>query len=73
MLNDNFLDIITLISFYIQLMNLNENLGQSDKQDILQEFSSKADVLLQEIHQHLQKQDEKIDVLLKAVKDYDNR
>ena len=59
-----FLDIITLMEFFISIMNLNENLTQNDKQDLQQTFSDKADTLLQEIHLHLQEQDEKIDKLL---------
>ena len=67
MINDNFLDAISLISFMISLMNLNENLGQRDKQELLQEFSTKADVLLKEINGHLEKQDEKIDKIMEAL------
>ena len=64
-----FLDIITLMGFFISIMNLNENLTQNDKQDLQQTFSDKADTLLQEIHFeyrlfYLQEQDEKIDKLL---------
>lgn len=59
-----FLDIITLMGFFVSIMNLNENLTQNDKQDLQQTFSDKADALLQEIHSHLQEQDRKIDELL---------
>ena len=59
-----FLDILSIMSFMIGTMNLNENLTQGDKQDLLQEFSTKADLLLKEIHSHLQEQDDKLDKLL---------
>lgn len=62
-----FLDILSIMSFMIGTMNLNENLTQGDKQDLLQEFSSKADLLLKEIHTHLQQQDEKIDKILEEL------
>ena len=62
-----FLDTISLISFMIGLMNLNENLTQGDKQDLLETFSQKADDLLNEIHSHLQEQDEKIDRILEEL------
>ena len=62
-----FLDILSMMSFMIGTMNLNENLTQGDKQDLLQEFSSKADLLLKEIHTHLQQQDEKIDKILEEL------
>ena len=62
-----FLDIIGITSFMIGLMNLGENLTQGDKQDLMETFSQKADVLLNEIHGHLQDQDEKIDKLLEVI------
>ena len=34
-----FLDILAILSFIIGAMNLDENLTQGDKQDLLQEFS----------------------------------
>ena len=59
-----FLDSVSLISFFIGLMNLNENLTQGDKQELMEELSNKADVLLKEIHSHLEEQDCKIDKIL---------
>lgn len=63
-----FLDTINLISFMIGVMNLNENLTQGDKQDLLKTFSQEAERLLNEIHHHLQEQDEKIDIILEELK-----
>ena len=67
-----FLDTLGILSFIIGTMNLNENLTQGDKQDLLQEFSSKADLLLKEIHSHLEKQDNKLDKILEEISN-DNR
>ena len=67
-----FLDTISLISFIIGMMNLNENLTQGDKQELLETFSKKADDLLNEIHAHLQEQDKKIDKILEELHN-DNR
>ena len=64
-----FLDLVSLCSFIIGLMNLNENLTQGDKQDIQDDLSKKADLLLKEIHQHLTEQDSKIDMILKRLED----
>ena len=57
--NDNldFLDTISLLSFILGIINLQENLGQSDKQDLQRDLSEKSDVILAEIHQHLEEQD----------------
>ena len=62
-----FLDTINLVSFMIGMMNLNENLTQGDKQDLLKTFSQKADDLLNEIHSHLKDQDKKIDKILEEL------
>lgn len=63
-----FLDIITLISFFIGLANLEENLTQGDKQDLQEDLSNKADLLLNEIHSHLEKQDKKLDLILQEMR-----
>ena len=52
----------------IGLMNLNENLTQGDKQELMETLSEQADKLLNEIHRHLQEQDEKIDKILEEIK-----
>ena len=64
----SFLDILNIMSFYIGIMNLNENLTQGDKQEILEEFSKKADTLLREIHYHLDEQDEKMNKIMEVLK-----
>ena len=58
-MNDNldFLDIITLLSFVISVENLEQNLTQNDKQQLQNDLSEKADIILSEIHTHLEKQD----------------
>ena len=56
-MNDDFLDIITLLSFIISIENLEENLSQNDKQDLQNDLSEKADKILNEIHTHLESQD----------------
>ena len=52
-----FLDTITLVSFFIGILNLDENMTQGDKQDLQEDLSQKADLLLSEIHGHLEEQD----------------
>lgn len=62
-----FLDMLSLCSFMISLINLNENFTQSDKQDLQSDLSKQTEVLLQEIHSHLKEQDKKLDFLLKEI------
>ena len=68
-----FLDTISLTSFLIGLMNLEENLTKGDKQELMEELSRKADLLLSEIHSHLEAQDEKINEILRRLQDEENR
>lgn len=56
-----FLDIIAIASFIIGLENLDMNLTQDDKQDLQRDLSEKSDVILSEIHKHLEEQDKKLE------------
>lgn len=67
-----FLDIVSLISFMISMMNYNENLTQSDKQDLQKELANQAEAMLNEIHNHLQDQDKKINLILKKLEELSN-
>lgn len=62
-----FLDQLSIISFLVGIMNLNENLTQGDKQELMEALSEKADTFLKEIHQHLEDQDKKIDKILEVI------
>lgn len=62
-----FIDSLAILSFFIGLANLDENLTQGDKQDLQEDFSNKADALLKEIHAHLKSQDEKLERILKEL------
>lgn len=63
-----FMDIISLLSFWISIKNLNENLSQNDKQELQKNLADKAELLLKEIHSHLESQDKKIDKILEEVR-----
>jgi len=64
-----FLDIISIASFVIALQNLEENVTQGDKQELLEELSNATSKLLSEIHAHLEEQDLKINKILEALND----
>ena len=68
MLNDSnnldFLDIINIVSFAIAIANYNENLNQTDKQDLMHKFDKQTSELLSHLNAHLESQDEKIDKIL---------
>ena len=68
----DFLDILSVLSFVIAVVNLDENLSQSDKQDLLNEFNNQATLLLTEIHNHLEKQDIKLSAIEETLKEIKN-
>ena len=61
------LDVLNVLSFLIGIMNLQENLTQGDKQDLLNQFGTQTQLVLKEIHTHLEQQDNKIDTILKRL------
>ena len=66
-----FLDIITLLGFIISVENLNQNLSQNDKQDLQNDLSEKSERILDEIHRHLQDQDEKLNRIMEILNEKD--
>lgn len=68
MLNDSnnldFLDIINIVSFAIAIANYNENLNQSDKQELIHKLDKQTSELLSKLNAHLERQDKNIDKLL---------
>lgn len=53
----DFIDILSIMSFVIALQNLDLNVTQEDAQNLQRELSAKTDLLLTEIHGHLEEQD----------------
>lgn len=63
--NQNIMDAMAIVSFVIGLANYNENIGQTDLQEIV-------NGAIDDIHRHLQIQDNKIDMILEVLGRYDN-
>lgn len=68
-----FMDLLSLCSFMIALENLNLNNSQDDKQDLQSELTKKSEDILNEIHEHLNKQDKKLDYILKELENDSRR
>ena len=62
--NEQFLDTINLLSFFLSILNYQENLTQNDKSEILQNSQNVSDAIINKIDAHLQEQDRKIDLIL---------
>lgn len=73
----DFLDVLSIASFVIGLQNLELNITQNDLADQTKEIDAKAEEkvnrALDEIHQHLQEQDNKIEELLRRTKNENHK
>lgn len=56
--NQDFLDAVALVSFIIGIANYNENLSQSDKDDMMHALDEKANVMLERLEADLEEQNE---------------
>lgn len=63
------LDLLSIASFCIGLMNLDENITQGDMQDLTQEFNDKASLVLDQIHSHLEVQDSELKEIKQLLKE----
>lgn len=54
--NDDFLDTLAVVGFIIGVMNYDENLSQSDKDDLLNHTSESIEKLVQHIDQVVDEQ-----------------
>ena len=56
MYNQSFLDNLNVASFYLGLLNYQENLTQSDKQDLVRSMQSTNEALLAELRKDISEQ-----------------
>ena len=54
--NDDFIDVLSVVSFIVGIMNYEENLSQSDKDDIIRKSSEDAQRILEHIDKHVDDQ-----------------
>ena len=72
MLNYSYIDYVNLMDLAINIRNLKSNTSQEERQKLEEHFNNKLSEVLNEIHLHLQEQDEKINKILKKLEDIDN-
>ena len=63
-----FLDLLNILSFFLALKNLDLNVDQNYMQDVQQKFNDQISSVVDQIHAHLQTQDDKIDEILSILK-----
>lgn len=62
-----FLDVLSVLSFIIGLLNYNETLTTKDKRELMDEVDKKTAEILAEIQTHLETQDKKIDKIIETL------
>lgn len=71
------IDILSILSFLIGIKNLDLNIDQNDMdaqtRDINERASKLVNSAISEIHEHLEKQDRKIDVILQKLGETDEK
>lgn len=70
-MNDELLDVITVLSFILQIQNYNENLSQNDKADLMHALDHKMNNLLERIEQDIKDQNKKLDAILERLEKID--
>ena len=55
-MDENFMDALSLASFYLGMANLEENITQSDKDDLMGKLDTQSNAILERIHDELEEQ-----------------
>jgi len=66
----NFIDAVSLMSFFIGLQNLDLNVTQEDAQRLERKTNESTERIITEIQSHLEEQDRKIDRILKWMEEH---
>ncbi len=64
MRNNNFLDVLTCLQFAITLINYQQNLQQSDNDDIMRALDQKTNRLIEQLQQDLVEQNKMLKQIL---------
>lgn len=66
--NDDFMDALAVVSFLIGLANYQENLTQSDKDDLLHKLDQQTKDLLERLEKDLEEQNEMLKEILNELR-----
>lgn len=67
--NNNFIDTLSVMSFVIGLMNYDENLSQSDKDDMIHQMNVKMQELLERLEDDLEEQNKMLREIIQLLKE----
>lgn len=69
LLNDDFLDVMACMGFAIGLVNYQENLKQSDNDDIMNSLDEKTNLMIERIEADLEHQNTMLQAILKRLEE----
>jgi len=70
-LNEDFLDVMACMGFAIGLVNYQENLEQSDNDDIMKKLDDKTNLMIERIEKDLDEQNTMLKAILKRLEEQD--
>lgn len=73
MFNDDFLDALAVVSFFVGIANYDENLSQSDKDDIMQALDEKTTNILERLENDIERQNEILREILQRLDKLEER
>ena len=68
-LNDDFLDVMACMGFAIGLVNYQENLKQSDNDDIMNSLDEKTNHMIEQLEKDLEEQNEMLRTIIKRLEE----
>lgn len=68
-LNEDFLDVMACMGFAISLVNYQENLQQSDNDDIMRKLDDKTNQMIEQLENDLEKQNAMLVAILKRLEE----
>lgn len=69
--NQDFMDLLAILSFYIGILNYDENLSQSDKDDMMAQIDNQTQTLLERLEKDLEDQNEMLQEILQRLERLD--
>lgn len=69
LLNDDFLDVMACMGFAIGLVNYQENLKQSDNDDIMNSLDEKTNLMIERIEADLEEQNTMLQAILRRLEE----
>ena len=66
------MDLLALLSFVVGILNYDENLSQSDKDDLMRSLDEKTNSMLNRIEEDLEEQNEMLREILKRLENHND-